>query len=101
MGYEEDRDLFWRAADQARLVVFNPQVVCQHHVPDPAKRVNASTQFDTTERWLVALLVSQHIVAHARHPGLVKLCTHHQGDLLRRLAGAAASAAAARGRFMT
>lgn len=89
VGYEEDRDLFWRAADQARLVVFNPQVVCQHHVPDPAKRVNASTQFDTTERWLVALLVSQHIVAHARHPGLVKLCTHHQGDLLRRLAGAA------------
>ena len=89
VSYEEDRDFFWRAVDAARAMVFSPRVVAQHHVPDPARRVNVSTSFSQQERWLVANMVSQHIVASVRDPDIVKLNMQYQGDLFRRLASAA------------
>lgn len=86
VNYEEDRDLFWRAVDQARSIAYTTKVVSQHHVPDPTKQNNASTGLLQQERWLVGMLVSQHIASTATHPRIVRLCMHHQGDVLRRLA---------------
>lgn len=89
VSYEEDRDFFWRAVDVARRIAYSPRVMSQHHVPDPGRRVNVSTSFSEQERWLVANLVSQHIVATVKHPDIVQLNALYQGDLLRRLATAA------------
>ena len=89
VSYEEDRDFFWRSVDAARRVAFSPRLMSQHHVPDPARRVNVSTSFSQQERWLVANMVSQHIVASVRDPDIVKLNMQYQGDLFRRLASAA------------
>lgn len=86
VNYEEDRDLFWRAVDAARRMAYTSQVVSQHHVPDPKKQANVSTGLVQQERWLVGMLVSQHIASTVTHPRIVRLCMHYQGDALRRLA---------------
>jgi hypothetical protein len=89
VSYEEDRDFFWRAVDAAKNIAYSPRVMSLHHVPDPSRRANVSTGFSQHERWLVANMVSQHIVATVRHTEIVKLNSAYQGDLLRRLATAA------------
>jgi len=84
-SYEEDRDFFWRAADAARTVFFNPDLVAQHNVPDPAHQNNLSRRFSQTERWLLSALVSQHVAMHVNSAAIRALCQSYEGDILRRL----------------
>jgi glycosyltransferase involved in cell wall biosynthesis len=84
-SYEEDRDFFWRAADAARAVFFNPDIVAQHNVPDPARQNNLSRSFSEAERWLLSALVSQHIAISVRSAAIRTLCQTYEGDILRRL----------------
>jgi len=84
-SYEEDRDFFWRAADAARAVFFNPDLVAQHNVPDPARQNNLSRSFSQAERWLLSALVSQHIAISVRSHAIRALCQTYEGDILRRL----------------
>lgn len=84
-SYEEDRDFFWRVADAARAVFFNPDVIAQHNVPDPLRQNNLSRSFSQPERWLLSALVSQHIAMTVRHDAVRTLCHEYEGDILRRL----------------
>ena len=84
-SYEEDRDFFWRAADAANAVFFNPAVVAQHNVPDPARQTNLSRTFSQPERWLLSALVSQHIAMSVRSAAIRTLCQVYEGDILRHL----------------
>ena len=84
-SYEEDRDFFWRAADAARAVFFNPDLVAQHNVPDPARQDNLSRSFTRDERWMISALVSQHIAMHVDSAAIRTLCQAYEGDILRRL----------------
>ena len=84
-SYEEDRDFFWRAAGAARAVFFNPDLVAQHNVPDPARQDNLSRSFSRDERWMISALVSQHIAMHVASPAIRALCQAYEGDILRRL----------------
>jgi glycosyltransferase involved in cell wall biosynthesis len=84
-SYEEDRDFFWRAADAARAVFFNPDVIAQHNVPDPLRQNNLSRSFTQPERWLLSALVSQHIAMTVHHDAIRTLCQEYEGDILRRL----------------
>jgi len=84
-SYEEDRDFFWRAADAARAVFFNPDLVAQHNVPDPARQNNLSRSFSQPERWLLSALVSQHIAMSVGSTAIRRLCQVYEGDILRHL----------------
>lgn len=84
-SYEEDRDFFWRAADAARAIFFNPARVAQHNVPDPAAQNNLSRSFSQAERWLLSALVSQHIAMSVKQAVVRDLCHRYEGDILRRL----------------
>ena len=84
-SYEEDRDFFWRAADVARTVFFNPDLVAQHNVPDPARQDNLSRNFSQAERWMISALVSQHIAISVDHAAIRLMCQSYEGDILRRL----------------
>lgn len=90
-SYEEDRDFFWRAADAARSVFFNPELVAQHNVPDPARRDNLSRSFSQDERWIISALVSQHIALNVNDVAIRALCQSYEGDILRRLSQALSS----------
>jgi len=84
-SYEEDRDFFWRAVDAARAIFFNPDVVAQHNIPDPARQNNLSRSFTQTERWMISALVSQHIALQVRSGSIRTMCESYEGDILRRL----------------
>lgn len=84
-SYEEDRDFFWRVADAARAIFFNPALVAQHNVPDPARQTNLSRSFSQAERWLLSALVSQHIAMSVRSAAIRRLCQTYEGDILRHL----------------
>ena len=85
LSYEEDRDFFWRALGASHGVFFNPATVAQHNVPDAALQINQSTQHTWVERWLVAVLVSQHICATVTNLQITRLAMQYEGDLLRKL----------------
>jgi glycosyltransferase involved in cell wall biosynthesis len=84
-SYEEDRDFFWRAVDRARAILFNPNIVAQHNIPDPARKDNLSRSFTESERWLISALVSQHIGLNVDSPAIRSLCLTYEGDILRHL----------------
>ena len=84
-SYEEDRDFFWRAVDRARAIFFNPDVIGQHNVPDPARTNNLSRSFTQAERWLISALVSQHIGLNVSNSAIRSLCLSYEGDILRHL----------------
>ena len=85
VGYEEDRDFFWRAVDCSEQIFFNPRIVSQHNIPD-AKRVdNQSTQHSVVERWLLASLVCQHIASSVSDSSIADLARRYEGDVLRKL----------------
>lgn len=85
VNYEEDRDLFWRCVDRARLMAYCPGVTSQHHVPDRSKQNNVSMTMPPTDRWLMAAMVCRHIAMSVSSPYIVKLSLQHEGDLLRHL----------------
>lgn len=84
-SYEEDRDFFWRSIDRAAAVVFDPHVVARHNIPDRAKQDNVTTRYSQTERWLISVLVSQHISVSVRRPAIARLNRGYAGDILRHL----------------
>jgi glycosyltransferase involved in cell wall biosynthesis len=84
-SYEEDRDFFWRAADAARGVFFNPTLVAQHNVPDPNGQANLSRRFSQAERYMLSAMVSQHVAISVRSPLVRRLCEQYEGDILRHL----------------
>lgn len=84
-SYEEDRDFYWRAVDAVGGVFFNPDVVAQHNVPDPQRQNNLSRSFSQAERWLLSVLVSQHVAMTVRHDAVRAMCQQYEGDILRRL----------------
>lgn len=85
VNYEEDRDLFWRCVDRARVMAYCSRVTAQHHVPDRSKQNNVSMTVPPTDRWLMAAMVCRHIAMSVSSPYIVKLSLQHEGDLLRHL----------------
>lgn len=90
--YEEDRDFFWRALDAGREVQATLRVVAHHHIPDPARQDNASTQQQLDDKRLVSALVSRHIAFKANTPVIQALALAAEGNTVRQLALAANAA---------
>ena len=85
LTYEGDRDFFWRALDQCKAIAFNPAVMSVHNVPDPKMKSNQSTSHNMSERWLLSILVSNHIIVAVDHSSIAKNSMHYKGDLLRKV----------------
>lgn len=94
--YEEDRDFFWRALDAAREVQATLRVVAHHHIPDPTRQDNASTQQLLTDKRLVSALVSRHISLTVSTPVIQARALAAEGNTVRQLALAAAAAGRSR-----
>ena len=87
--YEEDRDFFWRTLDAAREVQATLRVIARHHIPNPERQDNASTQQRLDDKRLVSALVSRHIAVSVRTPAIQDLALAGEGDMLRQLSLAA------------
>lgn len=83
--YEEDRDFFWRALDRSQRVAvcFAPMAV--HHVPDPARTVNASTQHIRRDKLLISAMVSRHIALEVSNRAIADLARTAESNVLKQL----------------
>lgn len=84
-SYEEDRDFFWRSIDRCARIVFDPHIVSQHNIPDRTQQSNVTTRYSQVERWLVSVLVSQHIATSVNTPAIAHMNRRYEGDILRHL----------------
>ncbi|MBV8915443.1 MAG: glycosyltransferase [Acetobacteraceae bacterium] len=89
--YEEDRDLYLRAIEAARLIVYNPRVVSRHYVPDPRSRASASNQLSADERTAYRLKVLDKTMACTRQKAIFEHCRRLKGYALKGLATREAS----------
>jgi glycosyltransferase involved in cell wall biosynthesis len=90
--YEEDRDFFWRMLDRCRAVTLSHSPMAVHHIPDPQKNTNASTQHARVDRLLISAMVSRHIGLQTSQPTIRRLAFHAEGDINRQLAVISAEA---------
>lgn len=86
LRYEEDRDLYLRAIDAAALVVYNPAVTAQHHIPERSARSSASTREGRLPQLLQQLRLFDKCLLSARHPALRQQARVLKSYALRELA---------------
>lgn len=65
--YEGDRDFYLRAVDDAGLILYCPEVMGRHNIPDVAKTVNMSTRAKPLERHMCQFILLNHVRHTARH----------------------------------
>jgi glycosyltransferase involved in cell wall biosynthesis len=58
LRYENDRDFYFRCADRARVLIYGPQVVARHYIPNTQRGDNISTMLSQREKWLAQLRVT-------------------------------------------
>lgn len=86
MAFEEDRDLYLRAIEAARCIVFSPRFIAQHHVPDAHSGASASTKLSTEAKIEARLRVLDKAIAATELEEARAYCRRLKGYLLRRLA---------------
>lgn len=84
--WEEDRDLFWRAAERARQIYYSPFVVSRHNAPDIELNLSASTALSEIERRLYQAHVFDKAALFSAQPTIRKYGRLHKGYTLKRIA---------------
>lgn len=83
VSYEEDLDFFWRCLDRVDYVLFRPDIVSRHNIPDPLAHDNISTQINWEERLIAQSLICCHTAAQVRSPAIVRKAGRRHADALR------------------
>jgi glycosyltransferase involved in cell wall biosynthesis len=65
--YEEDRDFYYRSIDQAETILFNPNIVARHNIPDRSKTNNASTAVGDMGKILNRLSFYEKNIVKVKH----------------------------------
>jgi glycosyltransferase involved in cell wall biosynthesis len=86
LRYEEDRDMYLRAIDAAAVMLYNPAVVAQHHIPDAQRADNVSTAVNQIGKKLYQLRICDKALTSARRPAVRRYARRAKGDTLRQLA---------------
>lgn len=86
IAYEEDLDFYLRAIDRAENILFCPDVIARHYVPDPSKRSNASTAMDYMYRLNVRLYLLNKNIVNARHSSIISHCHEYAASTTKHMA---------------
>jgi glycosyltransferase involved in cell wall biosynthesis len=84
--YESDREFLLRAVDGARRILYRPDIVATHNIPDPKKRINASTRFNERDKLILKALVGQHVLATSQSAEVVEYARAMTGYAFRYVA---------------
>ncbi len=85
MRYEEDRDLCLRAIDRAGRILYQPQLIGIHHVPDPARRASVSTSMSDTDKRLSQLMMFDKALLSCQRPECRLHARRSKGMILKHL----------------
>lgn len=86
--YECDRDIYLRAIDRARAMLFNPVVVSYHRIPDVQRGSNMSTAITDYQKRLYQLAVYEKGILLSRQISVRKHCLRGKGYQLKHVAEA-------------
>jgi len=84
--YEEDRDLYLRAIEAARCIIYNARVVARHHVPDPKRRGSASNGLTLNERAAFRIQVLDKAMSRTKQQVIYHHCRRLKGYALKHAA---------------
>jgi glycosyltransferase involved in cell wall biosynthesis len=84
--WEEDRDLYLRLIDGARIMKYAPVTVARHNIPDPTKRSNLSTVHTELERRLSQLRVLDRAIIFSQHAAIREYGRRYKTYTLKRIA---------------
>jgi len=86
LGYEEDFDFYLRAIDAAQKILFCPDIIARHNVPDRTKKNNVSTLFSEIDRLNIRLYILNKNMLSATSPDIVDHCEEFWVQTLRLMA---------------
>lgn len=72
--YENDRDLFIRSIDVARVILFSTRHISLHHIPDTSRKDNMSTMASNVEKKLYQMRVYDKGIALGKSEEVVNFC---------------------------
>ncbi len=85
LRYEQDRDFYLRAIDQAQAIVYVPRTVSRHNVPDPARRDNLSTLTSDIEKRSQQLALLEKAIRNSRQEVVRAYARRHRGYTLKHM----------------
>jgi len=89
--YAEDMDLFVRAVDAAKNIVYFNKTVSTMNVPDKSKKTSASTVLDLDQKAITLIHIGNHLINSCNTASSIKYGTKLAGDQYRRLSKQAAT----------
>jgi len=72
--YENDRDIYIRSIDAAKVILFSTRYVSLHNIPDVTKKSNMSTVSSRIEKKLYQMRVFDKGISLSKNPHVVRFC---------------------------
>jgi glycosyltransferase involved in cell wall biosynthesis len=72
--YENDRDIFIRSLDAARILLFSTRYVSVHNIPDHSKKSNMSTASSDIDKKLFQIRVYDKGISLSENDDIVRYC---------------------------
>jgi hypothetical protein len=73
--YENDRDVYLRALDKAKTILFSSHYISVHNIPDREKRTNMSTIGSDIDKKLFQIRVYDKGIALSQNARMVGFCS--------------------------
>ena len=86
LAYEEDLDFYLRAIDSAQCIVFSPDIVARHNVPDSSIRQSASTALSQVNRLNIRLFLLNKNMFRAQHESIAAFCRDYSVSTTKHIA---------------
>jgi glycosyltransferase involved in cell wall biosynthesis len=84
--YECDRDFYLRAIDQAGTILYLPEVMARHNIPDAKAGTSMSTMLNTLDKLLFQLRVLDKAILFSRHAEIRAHARQHKVYALKKIA---------------
>ncbi len=88
ISYEEDLDFYLRVIDKAEMILFNPEIVSRHYIPDRTKKDNASTSVDALGKLNIRQFILTKNMLSAQHQSIVQYCLEYTVSTYKNMAEA-------------
>jgi len=86
--YECDRDIYIKSIDAAETILYNPDFVSKHHIPNPVQSDNMSTMISIYEKKLFQLNVYNKGILLSKRPDVIKSCKIGKAHQLKHITDA-------------
>jgi len=85
LRYEPDRDIYLRALDKAKGLIYDTNVVALHNIPDNSKKNNASTLTSNKQKLLFQLRTVEKGILFSEKTEITAFCIKRKGFILKKL----------------